>query len=102
MKRVIIICEGETEREFCQNVLASHLIHHSIFIQAPLIKRSMGGTVKWIILKKEIETHLREPNVIVSTFIDYTVCIRSKISPIGQTEKKLQIKMNEWIFWKMQ
>ena len=71
MKRVIIICEGETEREFCQNVLAPHLMNHTIFIQAPLIKRSMGGVVKWTILKKEIETHLREPNVIVSTFIDY-------------------------------
>lgn len=71
MKRVIIICEGDTEREFCKNVLAPHLIHHNIFIQAPLIKRSMGGIVRWTILKKEIETHLLEPNVIVSTLIDY-------------------------------
>lgn len=71
MKRVIIICEGETEREFCKNVLASHLIHHDIFVQAPLIKRSMGGIVRWTILKKEIETYLLEPNVIVSTLIDY-------------------------------
>jgi hypothetical protein len=71
MKRVIIICEGETERVFSKNVLAPHLIHHNIFIQAPLIKRSMGGIVRWSILKKEIETHLQEPNVIVSTFIDY-------------------------------
>lgn len=58
MKRVIIICEGETEREFCKNVLAPHLIHNNIFIQAPLIKRSMGGIVRWSILKKEIETPL--------------------------------------------
>lgn len=71
MKRVIIICEGETEREFCKNVLAPHLIHHDIFIQPPLIKRSMGGIVRWPILKREIETHLREPTVIVSTLIDY-------------------------------
>lgn len=71
MKRVIIICEGETEREFCQNVLAPHLIHHNIHIQAPLIKKIMGGIVKWDVLKKEIETHLQEPNVIVTTFIDY-------------------------------
>lgn len=71
MKRVIIICEGETEREFCKNVLAPHLIHLNIFIQAPLIKRSMGGIVRWSILKKEIETHLKEPNAIVSTLIDY-------------------------------
>lgn len=71
MKRVIIICEGETEREFCKNVLAPHLIHHNIYIQAPLIKRSMGGIVRWPILKKEIETHLLEPNAFVSTLIDY-------------------------------
>ncbi len=71
MKRVIIICEGETEREFCQNVLAPHLIHHDIHIQAPLIKKTMGGIVKWDILKREIETHLQEPNVVVTTFIDY-------------------------------
>lgn len=71
MKRVIIVCEGETEREFCKNVLAPHLIHHNIFIQAPLIKRSMGGVVRWSVLKKEIETHLLEPNVIVSSLIDY-------------------------------
>lgn len=71
MKRVIIICEGETEREFCKNVLAPHLFHHNIFIQPPLIKRSMGGIVRWTILKKEIEKYLLEPNVIVSTLIDY-------------------------------
>jgi hypothetical protein len=71
MRRVIIICEGETEREFCKNVLASHLIHHNIFIQAPLIKRTRGGIVRWPILKNEIETHLLEPNVIVTTFFDY-------------------------------
>jgi Domain of unknown function (DUF4276) len=71
MKRVIIVCEGETEREFCKNVLAPHLINKNIHIQAPLIKRSMGGIVRWSILKKEIETHLQEPNVIVTTLIDY-------------------------------
>lgn len=71
MKRVIIICEGETEREFSKNVLAPHLINQNIFIQAPLIKRSMGGIVRWSILKKEIETHLQESNVFVSTFVDY-------------------------------
>lgn len=71
MKRVIIICEGETEREFCKNVLAPHLFDHNIIIQSPLIKRSMGGIVRWSILKKEIEILLLESNVIVSTLIDY-------------------------------
>lgn len=71
MKRIIIICEGETEREFCKKVLAPHLILYNIFIQAPLIKKSMGGIVRWPILRKEIETHLQESNVFVTTFIDY-------------------------------
>ena len=71
MKRVIIICEGETEREFCKNVLAPYLNKYNVFVQAPLIKRSMGGIVKWTILRKEIETHLVEPNVVVTTLIDY-------------------------------
>lgn len=71
MKRVIIICEGETERDFCKSVLAPYLMQHTILIQAPLIKRTMGGVVRWTILKKEIETHLLEHNTIVSTFIDY-------------------------------
>jgi hypothetical protein len=71
MKRVIIICEGETEQEFCKNILLPHLMPHNIFIQSPLIKKTMGGIVQWSILKKEIENHLLEPNVIVSTLIDY-------------------------------
>ena len=71
MKRVIIICEGETEREFCKHVLAPHLICDNIFIQTPLIKRSMGGIVKWSNLKKEIEMYLMESNVLVTTLIDY-------------------------------
>ncbi len=71
MKRVIIICEGQTEREFCEKLLAHYLFQESIHIQAPLIKKSRGGIVQWDVLKKEIENHLSEPNVIVSTLIDY-------------------------------
>jgi hypothetical protein len=71
MKRIIVICEGQTEREFCKQVLAPHLVHQSIFIQSPMIKRSMGGIVKWPILKRDIETHLLEPGVFVTTLIDY-------------------------------
>jgi hypothetical protein len=71
MKRVIIICEGETEREFCQKMLAAHFIRYDIYVQAPLIKKSMGGIVKWQVLKKQIETHLTEPDVLVTMLIDY-------------------------------
>ncbi|MCD4794457.1 MAG: DUF4276 family protein, partial [Bacteroidales bacterium] len=72
MKRIIIICEGQTEQEFCKDVLAPYFISKNIQIQAPLIKKSMGGIVNWIVLKKEIETYLKqEPNVFVTLLIDY-------------------------------
>lgn len=98
MKRVIIICEGETEREFCKNVLAPYLIHHHIFIQAPLIKRSMGGIVRWTILKKEIEIHLQEPHVIVSTLIDYYGLYQKYNFPSWAEGEKITDKNNRLDF----
>jgi hypothetical protein len=71
MKRVVVICEGETEREFCKTLLASYFGKRNIHIQSPLIKRSMGGIVRWGILKKEIETYLWENDVFVTMLIDY-------------------------------
>lgn len=71
MKRIIIICEGQTEVEFCKDVLLKHFIHKNIFIQTPLIKKSGGGIVPWNVLKKQIELYLREKDAIVTTFIDY-------------------------------
>lgn len=101
MKRVIIICEGETEREFCKNVLAAHLIHHDIYIQAPLIKRSMGGVVRWTILKKEIETYLLEPNVIVSTLIDYYGLYRKHDFPNWVEGEKINDKNERMDFFEL-
>jgi hypothetical protein len=72
MKRVIIICEGPTEQEFCTDVLNPYFLKKDIFIQAPLIKKSGGGIVPWENLKKQIETHLKqEYEAIVTTLIDY-------------------------------
>lgn len=72
MKRIIIICEGQTERDFCKEVLAPYLWQYEINLQAPRIKVSGGGIVKWSDLKKEIENYLKQSAaVFVSTFIDY-------------------------------
>ncbi len=72
MKRLIIICEGQTEQEFCKDVLAPYFILKNIQIQAPLIKKSKGGIVKWTVLKKEIENYLKQNNnVFVTLLIDY-------------------------------
>ena len=71
MKRLIIICEGQTEIEFCKDVLLKHFLNKGIFIQTPLIKKSGGGIVPWDTLKRQIELHLKERDVIITTFIDY-------------------------------
>ncbi|HAN18180.1 MAG: hypothetical protein A2X13_07645 [Bacteroidetes bacterium GWC2_33_15] len=72
MKRVIIICEGETEKEFCTKILSPFFASKHIFIQSPLIKKSMGGIVKWNELKKQITLHLKnEKTAFVTTLIDY-------------------------------
>ena len=72
MKRIIIICEGPTEKEFCEKVLAPYLWQHEIDIQTPLIKISGGGIVKWDNLRRQVENHLKESSsVFVSTLIDY-------------------------------
>jgi hypothetical protein len=78
MTRVIIICEGETEQEFCRKGLGTHFAALGISIQPPLIKKSMGGLVKWINLRSEILRHLKaDTTAYVSTLIDY-YGIRSK------------------------
>jgi hypothetical protein len=72
MKRIIIICEGETEREFCNTILSPHFFARKILLQAPLIKKSMGGIVKWAELKKQISMHLKnDTSAFVTTLIDY-------------------------------
>jgi len=71
MKRLIIICEGETEQEFCQDVLYPHFFDKGIQISNPTIKKTNGGIVKWNTLKKQIENHLKqEKDAYVTTFID--------------------------------
>jgi hypothetical protein len=72
MKRVIIICEGDTEKEFCTKLLSPYFASKNIFLQSPLIKKSMGGIVKWSELLKQILLHLKnDKTAFVTTFIDY-------------------------------
>ena len=72
MNRIIIICEGQTEQEFCNTLLQPYFGANGITLQAPLIKKTMGGIANWTVLKREIETYLRrEKDVLVTTLIDY-------------------------------
>ena len=57
MRRLIVVCEGETEQEFCRTVLEPYF---AFSIDAPKIKKSKGGIVAWENLVKQIGGHLRE------------------------------------------
>lgn len=72
MKRIIIVCEGQTEQVFCDKTLSPYFIGRNYHIQAPTIKHTRGGIVKWNVLKKQIETHLKtDKTAYVTTLIDY-------------------------------
>lgn len=71
MKRLIIVCEGPTEQEFCQTVLSPYFYRKNIVVETPTIKHSCGGIVAWGTLKKQIIQHLNEAGVIVTMLIDF-------------------------------
>lgn len=72
MKRIVVICEGPTEKEFCNTILSPYFAPQGIYLNAPLIKHSHGGIVPWPLLQRQISIHLRaERNAYVTTMIDY-------------------------------
>ncbi|MCK4920645.1 MAG: DUF4276 family protein [Bacteroidales bacterium] len=71
MIRIIIIGEGPTEQGFCNDVLQSVFNAQDKYIETPKIKKSQGGIVHWSNLKKQIELHLKNTSVYVTTFLDY-------------------------------
>ncbi|MDR6761914.1 hypothetical protein J2Y38_002123 [Flavobacterium sp. 2755] len=72
MKRIIIICEGQTEQQFCNDVLQSYFNLKNIFLQNPTISKTGGGIVNWEALKHQVVTHLKQDSTsIVTTLIDF-------------------------------
>lgn len=72
MIRLIIIGEGQTEQEFCKDVLLPHFLDFSIFVQHPTVKKSAGGIVPWKDLKNQIQRHLlQDQGAVVTTLIDF-------------------------------
>ena len=67
MKRIIIICEGLTEIEFCKKLLRSHFFVLNIEIQC----WSLSGNISWGRLKNQIMLTLKQDaTAYVTTFID--------------------------------
>lgn len=109
MKRIIIVCEGPTEQEFCNNVLASEFIKHGITLETPVIKHSHGGIVPWALFRKQLISHLHENGVYVSMLIDYygikndykfpgwqeSMCIQDKYKRMHYLFKKMKEDLPE-------
>ena len=70
MKRIIIICEGPDRKRISAGKYFMLLfLTKTIALETPIIKKSSGGIVSWVELKKQIESHLIvDPAAIVTTF----------------------------------
>lgn len=98
MKRLIIVCEGPTESEFCMEVLAPELLKSEIYVDAPLVKKSNGGIVPWPNIKRQIETHLHEGNAYVSMLVDYYGIKDSYKFPGWMKSKTITSLPDRWQF----
>jgi hypothetical protein len=72
MKRLIIIVEGDTEKEFVKTILTPYLNNHGIYsIDCFKIKHSKGGLTTYSHLKKDVLNCIHETNTIITTLIDF-------------------------------
>lgn len=70
MKQLIIICEGPTEKAFCQEILYDRLMDKGVLLTCVLPVESGGGIVNWHPLRKQIGKAMGA-TCYVTTFIDY-------------------------------
>jgi hypothetical protein len=72
MKRLIIVVEGDTEKEFVDKVLSPYLFSKGLqSVNCFKIKHTKGGLTKYQHLKTDLVNCVYEQNVIVSTLIDF-------------------------------
>lgn len=71
---VYIVAEGETEKTFVREILASYMAEKGIYLFATLIGRAghKGGDIRFERAKADIENFLKQrQNIYVSTMFDY-------------------------------
>jgi len=74
MKRLIVIVEGDTEKEFIDKVLSPYLASKGLYdinIQCFKIKHTKGGLTKYRHLKTDLIHCIYESDALVTTMIDY-------------------------------
>lgn len=72
MKRIVIVVEGQTEKEFIDKVLSPYLYLKGVSsVSCFTIKHTKGGLTKYLHLKNDLLNCIYEKNVLVSTLIDF-------------------------------
>lgn len=72
MKRILIIVEGHSEKEFVDKVLTPYFFSRDIQrVDCYKIKHTRGGLTKYDHLKKDLIHSVHESEVIISTLIDF-------------------------------
>ncbi len=72
MKRLIIVVEGDTEKEFIDKVLSPYLYANGVQnVSCFKIKHTKGGLTKYQHLKTDLINCIYESNVLVTTLIDF-------------------------------
>ncbi|GAB1404133.1 MAG: DUF4276 family protein [Lentimicrobiaceae bacterium] len=72
MKRLIMVVEGDTEKEFIDKVLSPYLYSKGLqSVHCFKIKHTKGGLTKYQHLKTDLINCIYESNVLVSTLIDF-------------------------------
>lgn len=74
MVEVIILVEGQTEKDFVERILAPHLGEKSVFVYAPLVPKQgqKGGDVTFEHVARAIRDLLRQrPDTYLTFFVDF-------------------------------
>ncbi len=74
MTRVLIICEGSTERDFVKKIVSPYLLGFGINVSSPILGRpgKKGGDVKEARILGDITTLLQsDKNALCTTFFDF-------------------------------
>ena len=73
MIRIHVICEGQTEESFVQNVLNEYFENREIFLYPSLLGISghKGGVVNYKRVFTDIKNHLNDTHSYVTTFFDF-------------------------------
>ena len=74
MRRLYVICEGQTEERFIRHLLAPQLLETGVAASARLLgpPGQKGGFVSWARVRSDIVAVLRsDPHAVCTTFVDY-------------------------------